>query len=141
MTQVDSKSGEVNSTYCRAKGAKDEYVVLSFYKWIQQLGWHEVILQGDSENALMDVLNSVKNMRTSPTQVRRTPKGSKGSLGLAEVMHYSVESQIRTMKLSYERHHPGDGLKPGHALAPWLARHAGWLLVRFQQKTYGRAVY
>ena len=57
------------SIMARAKGSSDTYTVRTMYKWIEYLGYGSLILRGDPENALIDVLNAVKGLRGQPTQV------------------------------------------------------------------------
>ena len=57
------------------------------------------------------------------------PKGSKGSLGFAEVTNYSVAAQLRTMKICFGRHVKIE-ITPNHIIVPWMVRHCIWLLLR-----------
>ena len=108
LTAVDDKEANVLTVYCRSKGCTDEYVVKSVLNWMEQCGWGKVILQSDPENAIGDVVNAVVGRRLKPTEPRELPKGSKGSRGLVESMHFSVEGQLRTMVAALKRRYPGE---------------------------------
>ena len=101
LTAKDDVSKCIVSIMARAKGSSDTYTVRTLHKWIEYLGYGSLIIRGDPENVLTDVLNAVKGRRGEPTQVQQSTKGAKNALGLAEQAHWSVESQLRTLRLSF----------------------------------------
>ena len=101
------------------------------------------MLKVDPENSTKDIANAVRAERSikgQPTQVETTPKGSKGSLGLAEVTSYSVAAQLRTMKICPDDHMKIE-ITPNHDIVPWMVRHCSWLLLKYQLKFDGKSAY
>ena len=60
---------------------------------------------------------------------------------MAERAHFSIEGQIRTIKIEFERNFKGQKRGPAHKLCPWLVRHTAWVLNRFQPKFDGKTSY
>ena len=75
-----------------------------------------------------------------PSIVRATAKGSKGSLGVVDALHFVVEARLRTVLLDLEKK-LGKKLDPKHRLMPWLVRHIGWTLTRCQLKAHGKTAF
>eukprot|EP00971_Amphidinium_carterae_P348914 6490741-Amphidinium_carterae.1 len=140
LTMVDSNTGSPAAIYARAKGPGDEYVVRSCLSFLDQLGYSSLVLRCDPEPACVDLARTIKERRSQETVLERSPRGSKGSLGVAEATHYSIESQIRTMRLAVEIRYPIE-VTPGHVLAPWLVKHAAFLLDVCQLKPDGRTSF
>lgn len=141
LTAVDNQEGNVLTIYMRSKGGTDEQVVASVLKWLEGTGWHKVITKADQENALDDVARTVAARREKATEIKLTPKGSKGSLGLAESTHFMVQGRIRTMLIVLRGHYEGEEVSPQHRPMPWLVRHVGWLLSRLQVRADGRTAW
>ena len=133
LTVVDQRAGAVLCIYCRQKGSQDEYQVQSVNNFIKSLGRAAVMLKVDPGNSTKDIANAVraeKSIKGQPTQVQTTPKGSKGSPGLAEVT-YSVAAQLRTMRTCFDfDEHMKIEITPNHNIVPWMVRHCNWLLLR-----------
>ena len=55
-----------------------------------------MVLQGDQENSLKEFMRRVAAMRSAPTILRFSAKGSKGSQGLDEAMHTQIQGLVRT---------------------------------------------
>lgn len=82
-----------------------------------------------------------KKVRVPDQGLNYHTKESKGSLGLVEGCHVMTEGQIRTLVIWLETvYRCLIGWKP--KLMPWLVRHTGWLLTRFQvHASDGRTSY
>ena len=85
------------------KGAGPEWLVDQIVRDLRKLGVHEkVILKGDHEKALVDVLNAVSRARGRDSQVGRltvveaSPKGESQSNGAAERAVQEIEEGLRT---------------------------------------------
>ena len=91
------------------KGAGPEWLVEQIIRDLRKLGVHgKVILKGDQENALVDVLNAVSRARGRDTQggeltvVEMSPKGESQSNGAAERAVQEIEEGLRTHILDLE---------------------------------------
>ena len=121
---VDAGSGALITIFSTVKGPKDAYAVTAVRGWLDFLGHAHIVLQIDTEAALMAVADKLVELR--PKTVKRgTPRGSKGSLRLAEGAHNRVKGQVWTLKSVLETKLKGVIITPNHVLAPWLVRHAG----------------
>ena len=63
----DSKTKMHFAHLCDAKGSSDEWVVKKLMEDIDRLGYTEIILKGDGEPALVQVMREVKQRRSHPT--------------------------------------------------------------------------
>jgi len=140
LTGADKVRGSIVTVFVRQKGSLDRYVVQSLVQWSQQLGFYAVILQSDGEPSMVDIVNAIHDERTKPSIIRTTPKESKGSLGVVEQAHWSVESLLRTF-MAFLKKKYGHAIPVTHRLIPWLVRHLGWTLTRHQKKNDGRTAY
>ena len=74
---------------------------------------------------------AVIERRSKPTVAQQSPKGSKGSLGLAEGGHTEVEGQFRALLQELEKG-IGKKLPLDHVIISWIVRNTGWTLDKFQ---------
>ena len=98
-------------------------------KYLDRLNYGKVVLRVDPEPSTLDLQKSViERPNTTPQQ---SPKGSKGSLGGAEGGHTQVEGQFRAQLFELEKG-LGKKIPLNHKIIPWMAKHTGWLLNRYQ---------
>ena len=135
LLAAESTTGWVAALPLVAKGAASvKRVAESMVRLSLQLaGGDEVVVQGDPEPAMKQVLNSVEACRTKlglRTQVRLTAKDSHQSNGVVE----KAVSTIRRLALTLKTHLE-DRLKVAIggqlAIFSWLLRHAAFLHNRF----------
>ena len=80
------------------KGNRDPFASRSLAAFARYVGHPKVIIQGDSEHALMAVIHDACTLLTAATP-RTSPEDSKGSNGAAEIAVQSVEGMARTLRL------------------------------------------
>ena len=69
----DSKTKAHFACQVRAKGSRDEHVLKSLLKFIGDLGHTKIILKGDGEPALVELMEAVKGKRDHETRIRNPP--------------------------------------------------------------------
>ena len=112
------------------KGNRDPFASRSLATFARYVGHPKVIIQGDSEHALMTVIHDACALLTAATP-RASPVNSKGSNGAAERAVQSVEVMARALRLdmlSRTNIAVGSDLP----ITPWSVRHAAWLLSHFE---------
>ena len=102
----------------------------SLAAFARYVGHPKVIIQGDSDHALMAVVHDACAMLTATTP-RTSLVNSKGSNGAAERAVQSVEEMARTLRLDLlgRTNIAGDSDLP---ITSWMVRHAAWSLSHFQ---------
>ena len=119
LTGRDMQSKSTFTVQVQVKGSGDECAARAAADWVDELGYPSVILQHDPEPALADLMNQVRLRRKGgQTQVRETPKESKGSLGGAERAHAAVQGELRTLETRGDevQYSTVDRNEPAHAL-------------------------
>ena len=112
------------------KGNRDPFASRSLAAFARYVGHPKVIIQGDSEHALMAVIHDACALLTAATP-RTSLVNSKGSNGAAGRAVQSVEEMARTLRLdllSRTNIAVGSDLP----MTSWMVRHAAWLLSHFQ---------
>ena len=112
------------------KGNGDPFASRSLAAFARYVGHPKVIIQGDSEHALLAVIHDACALLTAATP-RTSPVNSKGSNGAAERAVQSVEGMARTLRLDLLGR---TNITVGSDLpiTSWMVRHAAWLLSHFQ---------
>ena len=87
---------------CEKKGSTDKWIIKKIIDDIDRLGYTEVILKGDGEPALQDVLQEVKRQRVHPTIPKGPPAYDPQAHGAAEKAVQDYMGQMRTMKVGLE---------------------------------------
>ena len=80
------------------KSNRDPFASRSLAAFARYVGHPKVIIQGDSEHALMAVIHDACALLTAATP-RTSPLNSEGSNGAAERAVQSVEGMARTLRL------------------------------------------
>ncbi|CAE7337252.1 unnamed protein product [Symbiodinium sp. CCMP2592] len=135
LVAAESSSGWVAALPLLAKGAvslKKTTETLTRLS-MQLAGTNEIILQGDPEPSVRQVLNSVQACRTKlglKTTVREAPRGSHSSNGLAEKGVSTIRRFGLTLKAHLEERIQAK--LGGHVpLFSWLLQHASFLHNRY----------
>ena len=112
------------------KGNRDPFASRSLAAFARYVGHPKVIIQGDSEHALMAVIHDACALLTAATP-RTSPVNSKGSNGAAERAVQSVEGMARTLRLDLLSR-TSIAVGSDLPITSWMVRHAAWLLSHFQ---------
>ena len=107
------------------KGNRDPFASRSLAAFARYVGHPKVIIQGDSEHAVMAVIHDACALLTAATP-RTSLVNSKGSNGAAGRAVQSVEEMARTLRLDLLSR---TNIVP---ITSWMVRHAAWLLSHFQ---------
>ena len=105
---VENGHGEVLSLLVRRKGSNDEYIVKGFAAWLDALDSGPVIVRSDAEPAIGDVVKESVSRREEKTELQLSPKGA---LGAAEATNFTVESQLKTMRLGLLARYPSEKVR------------------------------
>ena len=130
LVAIDTVYKQMVGTPFEKKGNKDPFASRSLAAFARYVGHPKVIIQGDSEHALMAVIHDACALLTAATP-RTSPVNSKGSNGAAERAVQSVEVMARTLRLdllSRTNIAVGSDLP----ITSWMVRDAAWLLSHFQ---------
>ena len=102
----------------------DPYALAVALEAIKFMGRTRLIITGDQENAVKNLVDMVRDSRAHETAVINTPKGSSASAGGIERATYEVEKQIRTLKSRFEENY-GESVGLDHKMLPFLVRQIG----------------
>ena len=145
LVAAESTSGWVTSVPILAKGATSlKKVTEALVRLSMQVGGGgDVIVQGDPESAVKQVLNSVAACRTRlglRTIIRHAPRGSHSSNGQAEKAVSTIRRNALTLRAHLEDRIKGKigGQCPIFA---WAMRHAAFLHNRFFVGVRGAPAY
>ena len=141
LTAIDKDSQYPFASVVPAKGA-GAFAVDAMTKWLDQLGWDQVMVQIDQENALGSLYEKVKLKMQNKMKIRRSPKHSSQSLADGEMVNGLIAGKIRTWMAEIATGY-GEGLRCDGMLFPWVVRHAAWTLARYhlnKSKTTPRKV-
>ena len=130
LVAIDTVYKQMVAIPLEKKGNRDPFASRSLAAFARYVGHPKVIIQGDSEHALMAVIHDACALLTAATP-RTSPVNSKGSNGAAERAVQSVEGMARTLRLdllSRTNIAVGSDLP----ITSWMVRHAAWLLSHFQ---------
>ena len=119
--------------HLRKKGNRAPFASRSLAAFARYVGHPKVIIQGDSEPALMAVIHDACALLTAATP-RTSLVNSKRSNGAAEGALQAVEGSARTVRLDFlDRTNISVG--SDLPISSWMVRHAAWLLSHFQPGT------
>ena len=130
----------VTATVVPRKGP-DPYAVRRLGQDLTQIyGYKRVVLKSDQEQAIKKLKSQVR--LDFDLEIPEEQSCAYDSQSNAEVENsiQQVEGQIRTVKLQLE-HRLGDKLPIDSPLLPWLVRHSGATLSRYQKGTDGQTAY
>ena len=112
------------------KGHRDPFASRSLAAFARYVGHPKVIIQGDSEHALMAVIRDACALLTAATP-RTSLVNSKGSDGAMERAVQSVDGMARTLRLDLLGR-TNIAVGSDLPITSWMVRHVAWLLSRFQ---------
>ena len=135
---LDFQSGAVFSAMVLRGG--DQYALAVALEAIKFTGRTRLIIMSDQENAVENLVDMIRDIRTHQTAMINTPKGSSASAGGFVRANYEVEKQFRTLKSRYEENY-GESVGLDHKMLPFLVRHCAWLIMHYQVKSDGQTPY
>ena len=138
LNSLDFQSGAVFSAMV-VKGG-DPYALAVALEAIKFTGRTRLIIMSDQENAVKNLVDTIRDSRTHETAVINTPKGSSASAGGIERANYEVEKQIRTLRSRFEENY-GESVGLDHKMLPFLLLHCAWLITHYQVMSNGKTPY
>ena len=144
LVAVDTDTGMAYQIMCRTKGRQDQYVVAGICKFLTDLRCSDIVLQSDGEHPIRAIVAAIAQTAREKhglvIRERRAPKFSHQSQGSVEATIRHCRGHFRTLRSALENE-TGLEISMAHDIAPWLVRHAGWLITRFQPKAEKRSAY
>ena len=125
---------------CEKKGASDEWVVTRLMADLDRLGYTEVILKGDGEPSVVQLMHEVKKRRSHPTMVQHPPAYDPQANGSAEKAVQDYMGQFRALKIGLEVR-LGCKVDSDWPILEWISEHAAEVLNRCQVGSDGRTPY
>ena len=104
------------------KGVGDGWIVSKLMEDIDNLGYTELILKGDGELALVQVMNEVKRQRSHKTILEHPPAYDPMSNGAVEKAVDQFMCQFRAIKIGLERR-IGQRVETHWPVLTWVAEH------------------
>ena len=130
LVAIDTVYKQMVAIPLEMKRNRDPFASRSLAAFARYIGHPKVIIQGDSELALMAVIHDACALLTAATP-RTSPVNSKGSSGAAERAVQSVEGMAPTLRLDLlGRTNIAGG--SDLSITSWMVRHAAWLWIHFQ---------
>ena len=128
LTAIDIQTGMSMATVVTQKGTT-RHAVYELSQFLYEAGRAYGILQTDQEPAILDLARTL--LKEIPgLSMHASPTYHSQSLGTAERYYQSLRAQARALRLHVHGKY-GTVLLTAHAVFPWLARHASWLLSRY----------
>ena len=142
LTNKESRLVTVLTLSCRSSDwpmsmvvpskSTDAFCLASAARFINNLGWDKVTIQGDGEPAMKDFLKKMQLLLgADKVSVRHTPSYSHQSAGHAENMNGQCAAMVRTWISQLADRYPQAVVDSNCNLFGWLVRHASWLLARY----------
>ena len=140
LVSRDRKRGYVCANVVPSKGDHPYVVHRVGHDLSNIMGYKRVILKSDQEPAIRKLKAAVRREYSLEIPEELSAVGDSQSNGEIEITIQVVEGQIRTLKCQLE--HRIDKVIPAdHALLPWLVRHAGACISRYQKGSDGLTGY
>ncbi len=136
----DCRTRNIWATLVDCKGNGDKRVAKELLKFIDSLGYTKMIIRGDGEPALVEVMNKAKAMRVQDTLVRNPPAHDPQANGVAERAVQEFKGQLRAVKIALDRR-LGRVLDPKCAALKWMVPHACDLINRYLVGADGRTAF
>ena len=99
----DRDTRTVHGHIVNEKGVGDGWIVSKWMEDIDNLGYTELVLKGDGEPALVQVMNEVKRQRPRKTILEHPPAYDPMSNGAVEKADDQFMCQFRAVKIESER--------------------------------------
>ena len=113
------------------KGVGDEWIVKRLIDDIESLGYTDVIIKGDGEPAIVQVMKEVQRKRTPKTVIENPPAYDPKSNGAAEKAVDHFMGQMRAIKIGLERRIKRR-VETTWPILTWMAEHSCMMLNRYQ---------
>ncbi len=125
---------------CENKGTSDKWVVNKVIEDIDLLGHTEIILKGDGEPALIQLMEEITRRRSHSTIIQNPPAYDPQSNGAAEkaVQDYMGQERAGKIGLEYRLKVKVESQWP---IMEWIGEHACTLLDRCQVGHDGKVPY
>ena len=136
----DDKTKMIFGHACECKGASDAWVMRKIEEDINRLGHKEVIVKGDGEPALVQVLEKIKEARSGPTIIQNPPAYDPQANGAAEKAVQDYMGQVRALKIGLEARLKCK-VESDWKILEWITELAGELVNRGQVGKDGRTAY
>ena len=105
---------------------------------IERLGYTDIIIKGDGEPALVQVMNEIKKRRAHSIIVQKPPAYDPQANRRAEKPVQEYMGQLRALKIGLEAR-LGCKIASDWPVMEWLSEHASELMNRCQVGRGGRA--
>jgi hypothetical protein len=139
LVAQDRRTGMMMSTSLREKGVADLTATKLLAKFLDVLGYREVVLKSDGERALIALKRAAA--RQSKGLVRaiheESPKGDSKANGEAEQAVREIKWRVRAITMMLEKK-LNTKLPEGHPLLTWVPRYAAEQSNRFKIGHDGR---
>ena len=136
------KDQKTKYVFCHVVDKKRGYawVVRRINEDIDSLGYQQVIIRTDGENAIKDLRAQVSRQRAQGAMWQTTTKGDSKTGGMIGRGVQSVEGQIRAIKLGLEKR-LGCRLEQNWVIIHWIVELAGMHISRYQRGHDGMTPY
>ena len=144
LVMIDTGTGAMCSLAMPKKFEEDEnarmYVVTYLQRWLGHFGFRDIEVRTDNEPMIVKLAEKLKQKRGEPTHLSETSTRSPQSIGTAERAVRSCKEQFRTLRFALE-HRLGMKVTPEMPIWAWLARHAAFIITRFQTRATGQTAF
>ena len=142
-TAIVGRDKDTVSTFahvCESKGISDKWAVNKVIEDIDLMGHTEIILKGDGEPALIQLMDEIKRRRNHPTIIQNPPAYDPQSNGAAEKAVQDYMGQVRAGKIGLE-FRLKEKVESQWPIMEWIGEHACVLLDRYQVGHDGKVPY
>ena len=140
----ESECRSVWSYAVESKGASEAWVVGQVCEDLETVGLQNdrVIAKSDNEPSVVELAKEIARQREGKfgTALDNSAVGDSDSNGIIERAIQDVEGQCRTMRSALEAR-VGTKVSLRSPIAPWLIRHAGYLITRCRIRPNGRTAF
>ena len=139
LVAVDRKSGMMMATSLDKKGGGDSTGRKLLTRFLELLGYKELVLKSDGEHALVRMKKGAGKEASTLVKVvcEESPAGDAKANGEAEAAVREIKWRIRAVHLTSGKK-PGIKLEDGHPLVQWIPRYAAEQAPRFKVGADGR---
>lgn len=135
----DRQSRMLKSEIVPAKGA-NQHAADALRRFIEELGYKEVIIKSDQENAILSLNAKVVREINIKTKCEKSPVGEASSNGSIQNAIGRSTALMRTLKVALESK-LGTKMQDDCDCIPWMVRHAANLISWLRQDENGRTSY
>eukprot|EP00435_Cladocopium_sp_Y103_P070140 s53_g34.t1 len=125
LVAQDRTTGMMRASALEKKGNPDTTAQKLLTRFLELLGWKEVVLKSDGEHPLVKLKKAAGRDAQTVTKVvcEESPAGDSRANGEAEAAVREVKWRIRAVTLMLERKF-GGAIEEGHPLLTWVPRYA-----------------